>query len=61
MRSRSSAGERETEETWELQPRLEVPTVAAPLRMTCFAEIELNYSEQEAELEAKRCLRCDLD
>ncbi|MFH0915110.1 MAG: FAD-dependent oxidoreductase, partial [bacterium] len=55
------AEQREIEETWKLQPRLEVPTVAAPLRRTCFAEIELNYAAQEAELEAKRCLRCDLD
>jgi NADH-quinone oxidoreductase subunit F len=53
--------EHETEEESELQPRLEVPTVSAPLRMTCFAEIELNYSEQQAALEAGRCLRCDLD
>ncbi len=29
--------------------------------MTCFAEIELNYSEEEAALEAGRCLRCDLE
>jgi len=53
--------EREIEETWELQPRLEVPVLAAPLRCACFDEIELNYSEEQARLEAKRCLRCDLD
>jgi hypothetical protein len=29
--------------------------------MACFAEIEQNYSEEEARSEAKRCLRCDLD
>ncbi len=55
------SGERETEETWELQPRLEVATVSASARMTCFAEIELNYSEEEAAMEAGRCLRCDLE
>jgi NADH-quinone oxidoreductase subunit F len=55
------AEEREIEETWELQPRLEVPVLAAPLRCACFDEIELNYTEEQARLEAKRCLRCDLD
>jgi NADPH-dependent glutamate synthase beta subunit-like oxidoreductase len=53
--------ERETEETWEPQPRQPVSTVAPPVRMACFAEIEMNYSEQEAQREANRCLRCDLD
>jgi NADH-quinone oxidoreductase subunit F len=53
--------QRETEETWELQPRIEVPTIAPSLRMACFAEIEQNYSEEQARSEAKRCLRCDLD
>jgi NADH-quinone oxidoreductase subunit F len=53
--------QRETEETWELQPRVQVPTIDPSLRMACFAEIEQNYSEEEARSEAKRCLRCDLD
>ncbi|MCL5734093.1 MAG: FAD-dependent oxidoreductase [Actinobacteria bacterium] len=55
------SGPREIAESVELQPRLEVSTTAVSLRTACFDEIELNYSEQEAALEAGRCLRCDLD
>jgi NADH-quinone oxidoreductase subunit F len=55
------SGESEAEETWELQPRIEVPTVSACERIACFDEIELNYSQEQATLEAARCLRCDLE
>ena len=30
-------------------------------RIEGFDEIEINYSEQQAREEAKRCLRCDLE
>jgi len=49
------------EETWEAQPRLEVPTLPAEERKGSFEEIELSFSEEKAIQEAKRCLRCDLE
>jgi NADH-quinone oxidoreductase subunit F len=61
LAAEAKAEEREVEESWELQPRLEVPTLLACDRKMCFDEIELNYSEEAARQEAKRCLRCDLD
>ena len=51
----------ELEETWETQPRLEVPTLPVPERRASFTEIELGFSEKVARREAKRCLRCDLE
>jgi len=30
-------------------------------RKGCFEEIERSFSEDKAKLEAKRCLRCDLE
>jgi NADH-quinone oxidoreductase subunit F len=49
------------EETWEAQPRLEVPTLPTEKRKHSFDEIELSFSEAKAKQEAKRCLRCDLE
>ncbi|MBM3118333.1 MAG: NADH-quinone oxidoreductase subunit NuoF [Chloroflexi bacterium] len=49
------------EETWEAQPRLEVPTLPTEKRKHSFDEIELSFSEEKAKHEAKRCLRCDLE
>ncbi|UCH50765.1 MAG: FAD-dependent oxidoreductase, partial [Chloroflexota bacterium] len=49
------------EETWEAQPRLEVPTLPTDKRKNSFEEIELCFSEDKAQYEAKRCLRCDLE
>ena len=51
----------EIEETWEVQPRLAVPVLPAQERKTSFAEVELSFSEERAQQEAKRCLRCDLE
>jgi NADH-quinone oxidoreductase subunit F len=51
----------EEEETWEAQPRLEVPTLPVEKRKRCFEEIELSLSEEKSIHEAKRCLRCDLE
>jgi NADH-quinone oxidoreductase subunit F len=51
----------ETEETWEAQPRMAVPTLPAEQRKMSFAEVELSFSEERARQEAKRCLRCDLE
>jgi len=52
---------REIEETWEVQPRLVVPTLPVPERKRSFTEIELSFSEEKAKEGAKRCLRCDLE
>ena len=49
------------EETWEAQPRLEVPTLPTEKRKNSFEEIELCFPEDKAKYEAKRCLRCDLE
>jgi NADH-quinone oxidoreductase subunit F len=51
----------EEQETWEAQPRQEVPRRPPEERKRTFEEIELNYSEESARQEAKRCLRCDLE
>ena len=51
----------ELEETWEAQPRLEVPVLPVPERKAGFTEVELGFSEEKARQEAKRCLRCDLE
>ncbi len=51
----------EEEETWEEQPRIEMPRVPVPERRHSFMEIEQGYSEDQARQEAKRCLRCDLE
>jgi NADH-quinone oxidoreductase subunit F len=51
----------EGEETWESQPRAEMPKLAAEQRRSTFEEIERGFSEDVARREAKRCLRCDLE
>jgi NADH-quinone oxidoreductase subunit F len=51
----------EGEETYEAHPRIEVPTLPSEERKLSFKEIELAFPENEAEIEAKRCLRCDLE
>ena len=51
----------EVDEVWEEQPRLAVPLLPAEERKTSFAEVELNFPEERARQEAKRCLRCDLE
>ena len=51
----------EKEETTELKPRTPVQMLPPDARIEGFDEIEINYSEQQAREEAKRCLRCDLE
>jgi NADH-quinone oxidoreductase subunit F len=51
----------ETEESWEVKPKIEVTTLDVSRRKNSFNEIELGFSEEEAREEAKRCLRCDLE
>jgi NADH-quinone oxidoreductase subunit F len=49
------------EEEWKPQPRLQVPTLPLSERKHSFEEIELSFTREKAILEAKRCLRCDLE
>ena len=51
----------EPDESWETQRRLEVPKLPPGERKSCFEEIERSFSEDKAKIEAKRCLRCDLE
>jgi NADPH-dependent glutamate synthase beta subunit-like oxidoreductase len=51
----------EPDESWETQRRLDMPKLPAEERKRCFEEIERGFSEEKAKLEAKRCLRCDLE
>ena len=51
----------EIEESWEVQPRQQVPALPVQKRKTSFAEVELCFAEERARQEAKRCLRCDLE
>ena len=55
------AASKTEEESWEAQPRIEVPTLPTEDRKRSFEEIELGFSEDTAKYEAKRCLRCDLE
>jgi len=45
----------------EAQPRQEIPRLPPQQRKRTFEEIELNFSEDSARQEARRCLRCDLE
>ena len=51
----------QVEETWETQPRLEMPKLPVKERKRSFEEIEQGFSEEVARQEARRCLRCDLE
>ncbi|MDY6892368.1 MAG: NADH-quinone oxidoreductase subunit NuoF [Chloroflexota bacterium] len=51
----------EVDETWESQPRLEMPKLNPQERKVTFEEIERGFTEDNARREAKRCLRCDLE
>ena len=41
--------------------RAEAPMLSALARRRTFDEVELALSEEEAQREARRCLRCDLE
>jgi NADH-quinone oxidoreductase subunit F len=49
------------EETVEGQPRIPVRTVRPEERVVDFREVEQGFSEEQAQREAARCLRCDLE
>src|SRR5207342_2795855 len=50
-------GFRRLDSGYEAIPRVGVPTTPTDRRVG-FAEVEVGYDEQEAQLEALRCLRC---
>ncbi len=58
---REPVPEQEAEEEWQAEPRSEMPILSPHERKTSFNEIELGFSEERAQMEAKRCLRCDLE
>ncbi len=49
------------EEAEKERPRLQLESENSAERVKDFREVEIGFSENEAQLEAKRCLRCDLD
>jgi NADH-quinone oxidoreductase subunit F len=51
----------EVDESWETQPRMEMPKLPPQERKATFEEIECGFAEEVAIQEAKRCLRCDLE
>ena len=53
----AGAGDEEAEASRRVHP----PHLAVGARRRCFAEVELAIDENDALLEARRCLRCDLD
>ncbi len=60
MRTGEAAGQ-QVEESWETQPRVEMPKLSPQERKHSFEEIERGFSEEVAKQEAGRCLRCDLE
>jgi glutamate synthase (NADPH/NADH) small chain len=42
----------------EKTPRQSMPTLDLELRKTTFREVALGYSEEQARLEASRCIQC---
>lgn len=51
----------EGQEDWETRPREKIAKLPLDERKHSFREIELGLSEESARLEARRCLRCDLE
>jgi NADH-quinone oxidoreductase subunit F len=49
------------EEDGQVAARVHVPELPVEQRKACFAEVEQCISEADAQGEARRCLRCDLD
>lgn len=58
---REAVPQEEESEEWKAEPRSEMPILSPEERKTSFQEIELGFAEERAILEAKRCLRCDLE
>ncbi len=52
---------KEPEKLDELRPRTSMPRMRPEERITGFEEFEQGFSEEQAKMEASRCLRCDLE
>ncbi len=52
---------KESDEAVETLPRSAVPAISVEKRLKGFGEIEIGFSEEQARIEARRCLRCDLE
>jgi NADH-quinone oxidoreductase subunit F len=61
QRREGEGGGSQDEQSWGVQPRLEMPKLAVKKRKDSFEEIERGFSEDMARREARRCLRCDLE
>jgi NADH-quinone oxidoreductase subunit F len=61
QRGNGEVGTQEIDESWETQPRSEMPKLPPQERKSTFEEIERGFSEEVARQEARRCLRCDLE
>jgi NADPH-dependent glutamate synthase beta subunit-like oxidoreductase len=51
----------EPERLDQIRPRVAMPRMRPEERITGFDEFEKGFMEQEAKMEASRCLRCDLE
>jgi NADH-quinone oxidoreductase subunit F len=49
------------EETIGLKPRIKAEHHRPQERIKDFREVEIGITKEQAHLEAKRCLRCDLE
>lgn len=49
------------QEVEDFEPQQKIPQISVNERKNNFNEIELIYPEEKANLEARRCLRCDLE
>ncbi|MGB6066889.1 MAG: FAD-dependent oxidoreductase [Desulfomonilaceae bacterium] len=49
------------EELDQPRPRVEMPSLRPAERVLSFCELETGFSEDQARIEASRCLRCDLE
>lgn len=50
----------ESEEEIQAIPRVEIPLLCVEKRVCSFNEIEETFSEDQAKMEANRCLKCDI-
>jgi NADH-quinone oxidoreductase subunit F len=49
------------EELDQPRPRVEMPSLRPAERVSSFCELETGFAENQARIEASRCLRCDLE
>jgi len=51
----------EPENLDQVRPRVVMPRMQPEKRVVGFHEVEMGFTEEQARLEAARCLRCDLE